>query len=190
MLQAGFTMRAFDEEWGNFEWDQDDHFEELWSKGEAGIDLDSFSQSPIVLEPDHYQSLFLIMGCLYSVGLIFLLWDILNNPLYELFDLMIAGLSSCLLVTIGNLFFLSTALWTPITYDTTQLWYYDTRYQDYNIKIPERTITTGFYEYDMKMLVKNRTTALAILWYGAVTSIIFIFLAMIRSLGKTHFLSM
>ena len=36
-------MRAFDKDWENFEWDQDDHFEDLWSKGEAGIDLGSYS---------------------------------------------------------------------------------------------------------------------------------------------------
>ena len=152
--------------------------------------LDSFSQSPIVLEPEHFQSLFMIMCCMHSVGLIFLLWDILTNPLFEFFELMIAGLFSCLLVTIGNLFFFSTAFWTAITYDTTERKYFDSSFQYDKIAIPGRTITTGYYDYDMKMLVNNRTVALATLWYGVVTSVVFIFLAMIRSLGKTHFLFM
>ena len=42
ILQAGFTIRSFDTDWENFEWDADDHMEELWRKGEAGFDLDSF----------------------------------------------------------------------------------------------------------------------------------------------------
>ena len=46
----------------------------------------------------------------------------------------------------------------------------------------------GEYEIDMEMLVKHRTVAVGILGYGAVTSFIFIFVAMMRSLGKTHFL--
>ena len=41
MLQAGFNIRSFDADWANFEWDQDDHMEELWEKGEAGVDFDS-----------------------------------------------------------------------------------------------------------------------------------------------------
>ena len=43
-FKAGFTVRSFDFKWDNFEWDQDDHMEELWSKGEAGLDLDSFRE--------------------------------------------------------------------------------------------------------------------------------------------------
>ena len=46
----------------------------------------------------------------------------------------------------------------------------------------------GYYEFDMEMLVKHKTVADGILGYGAVTSFIFIFVAMIRSLGKTHLL--
>ena len=46
----------------------------------------------------------------------------------------------------------------------------------------------GYYEFDMEMLVKHKTVAVGILGYGAVTSFIFIFVAMVRSLGKTHFL--
>ena len=40
-----------------------------------------------------------------------------------------------------------------------------------------------------EILVNNRMVAFAILAYGAVTSLIFIFVAMIRSLGKPNFLS-
>ena len=46
----------------------------------------------------------------------------------------------------------------------------------------------GYYEFDMEMLVKHKTVADGILGYGVVTSFIFIFVAMMRSLGKTHFL--
>ena len=51
-----------------------------------------------------------------------------------------------------------------------------------------KDILTGEYEIDMKILVNNKTVAFAILGYGAVTSFIFIFVAMMRSLGKTDFL--
>ena len=165
--------------WENFEWDADDHMEEMWSKGEAGFDLDSFSQSPLILEPDHFQSLFLIMGCLFSLGLIVLLWDILTNPNFGFYSLMLAGMSACLLITSANIFFFSTAFWTPITYDTEE------RKDKWgHIATPARTITTGYYEFDWEILVNNKTVAFAILGYGAVTSFIFIFLVMMRSLGK------
>ena len=88
---------------------------------------------------------------------------------------MIAGLSSCLLITFANLYFFSTALLTPITRESTV----GTRTFD---------ILTGEYEINMEMLVNNKVVAFAILGYGAVTSLIFIFIVMIRSLGKTHFL--
>ena len=125
LFQAGLTVRSFEADWENFEWDADDHMEELWNKGEAGLNLDSFSQSPLILEPDHFQCLFLIMGCLYSLGLIVLLWDILANPNFGFYSLMLSGLSACLLVTFGNLFFFSTVLWTPITFDTKKRIYFD-----------------------------------------------------------------
>ena len=37
ILQAGYTIRSFDGDWANLEWDQDDHFEELWGKGEGWV---------------------------------------------------------------------------------------------------------------------------------------------------------
>ena len=167
ILQAGFTVRSFEENWENFEWDQDAHFEELWEKGEAASD--SFSQSSLILEPDHFLCLFLIMGFINSVGLIFLLWDILENPKLKFLNLMLTGLSACLLITLFNLFLFSTALWKPITVDN-----------------GKGDIFTGEYEYDMEMLVNNKTVTFAILGYGAVTSFIFIFIAMMRSLGKNY----
>ena len=88
--------------------------EELWSKGEAGIDFDS---SPRIIEPDHFQCMFMIMGCIFSVQLIILLWDILTNPRLGFFKLMFAGLFACLLITVVNLYLFSTVLWTPITHD-------------------------------------------------------------------------
>ena len=161
--------------------------EELWRKGEAGFDLDSFSQSPLILEPNHFQCLFLIMGFLHSLGLIVLLWDILTNPNFGFYSLMLGGLCACLLVTFGNLFFFSTVLWTPTTYDTLERTYYDSVTRTNKIATPARTITTGYYEFDWEILVNNKTVALVILGYGAATSFIFIFLVMMRSLGKTHF---
>ena len=154
--------------------------EELWSKGEAGLDLDSFSQSPIILEPDHFQCLFLIMGFCMSLGLIVLLWDILANPSFGFLYTMLAGFLACLLITFANLFFFSTTLLKPITRDTEE------RKDKWgNIAIPARTISSGDYEYDIEILVNNETVALAILGYGAVTSFIFIFVAMMRSLGNS-----
>ena len=186
-LQAGLTLRSFDSKWENFEWDADDHMEELWRKGEAGFDLDSFSQSPLILEPDHFQCMFLIIGCIFSVQLIVLLWDILSSPRLGFFSLMFAGMFACLMITSVNLFFFSTSLWTPITYDTP-----DRKYNDSSVLffysrervVSGRAITTGEYEYDWKTLVKNKAVAFAILGYGAVTSFIFIFFTTIRSLGK------
>ena len=113
--------------------------EELWWKGEAGLDLDSFSQSQLILEPDHFQCLFLIMGSLNSLGLIVLLWDILANPNFGFFTLMILGLSACLLITSANIFFFSTALWTPIAFD-----------------YGKGDISTGVYEINMEILVNNK----------------------------------
>ena len=179
-------MRSFDTDWANFEWDQDDHMEELWEKGEAGEDFDS---SPRIIEPDHFQCLFLIIGVIHSVGLVVLLWDILTapptiqpldsvdpqsrkdqyDPNNQFYSLMLAGLSACLLFTLFNLFLSSTALWKPVTIDN-----------------GKGDIFTGEYEYDMEMLVNNKTVAFAILGYGAVTSFIFIFIAMMRSLGKNY----
>ena len=150
--------------------------EELWEKGEAGVDFDS---TPRIIEPEHFQCMFLIMGCIFSVQLIVLLWDILTNPNFGFYSLMILGLSACLLITFANLFFFSTAFWTPITYDTEE------RIDKWGFRAtPARTITTGYYEFDWETFANNKTVAFGILGYGAVTSFIFIFIAMMRSLGK------
>ena len=50
--------------------------EELWEKGEAGLELYSTSR---ILEPDHFQCMFLIMGFIFSLWLIAILLDILTN---------------------------------------------------------------------------------------------------------------
>ena len=95
---------------------------------------------------------------------------------------MIGGLSICFGVTAVNLFYFSIEFWIPVTFDTPEK-----KDKWGGIIIPTRTITTGEYKYDMDALAKNKTAAFAILGYGAVTSFIFIFIATIRSLGKTHF---
>ena len=102
---------------------------------------------------------------------------------------MFGGIFACLLLTSVNLYFFSTSLLTPITYDTEERRYY-TNNKERLIATPAWTISTGEYEYDMEALVRNKTYCLAILGYGAVTSFIFIFVAMMRSLGKNHFLLM
>ena len=146
----------------------------MYWRGE--VEPDSFVHSPSIIQPEHFQCLFLIMGFIMSLGLIVLLWDILTNPSFGFFKLMLAGLFACLLITFANLFFFSTALLRPITREAEVEGF--GRGQD---------ISTGDYEIDMKILLNNKTVAVAILGYGAVTSFIFIFLAMMRSLGKTHF---
>ena len=179
ILQTGFTVRSFGEDWENFEWNSDDHFEDLWRKGEAGVDLDSFSQSPLILEPDHFQSLFLIMGVKMSLGLVVLLWDILANSKIKFFTLMMSGLSACLLVTFTNLYFFSIILWTPVTSET-KIRMDNKGWHARHAKI----LTTGDYVYDMEKLGNNKNVAFAILGYGAVLSCVFILVAMMRSLGK------
>ena len=92
---------------------------------------------------------------------------------------MLCGLSVCLLITTVNLVFFSTAFWTPINQETEE------REDKWgNIATPAWTISTGYYEYDWQTLANNKTVAFAILGYGAVTSFVFIFLAMIKSLGN------
>ena len=162
--------------------------EELWEKGEAGVDFDS---SPRIIEPDHFQCMFLIMGFIHSLGLVVLLWDILTAPPTnhlldsvdpqsrldqsnqsdnQFYSLMSAGLFASLLVTLFNLFLFSTALWKPIIVDN-----------------GKGEIFMEDYEYDLEMLIKNKTAAFVILGFGVVTSFIFIFIAMMRSIGKTYF---
>ena len=138
----------------------------MWGKGEAGLEWDA---TPRVLEPDHFVCIFMITGFLLSIWLIVLLVDILTNEQFGFFKIMLAGLFGCVLVTSANLFLFSTSLLTADDDDGDRLF-------------------TGDYKYDMQILVKNKTVAVGILGYGAVTSFIFIFVAMMRSLGKTHFL--
>ena len=146
--------------------------EELWEKGEAGEDFDS---SPRIIEPDHFQCMFLIMGFMFSLWLFVLLLDILTNSRLGFFKLMLGGLLACALVTTVNIYFFSTSLWSPITVEKKTVF-------------RKVELFMGEYEYDKETFIKNETYCLAILGYGAVTSFIFIFVAMMRSLGKTHFL--
>ena len=172
----------------------------MWFKGEA--DVDSFGHSPTILEPDHFQCLFLIMGCFHSFGLIVLLWDILtapptnhlldsvdpqsrvdqSNPHYQFCSLMLAGLFACLLITFVNLFFFSTVFLIPITRETEER---REKKLAYNIASSAKTISTGDYEIDLEILKNNKSVAFAILGYGVIVSIIFIFIAMMKSLGKS-----
>ena len=136
-----------------------------------------------LIQPEHFQSTFLNMGVLFSIGLLVLLWDMLSNPYFGFYRLMFLGLSACLLITIGNLFFFSTVLWTPITRETEEKTY---ELLGENLTaIPSREIRTGEYEIDWEMFLKNKTVAIAMIWYGAVTSVIFIFVTMMRSLGNS-----
>ena len=112
ILQAGFTVRSF--EWENQEWDEDDHMKDLWWKDEMDPEFGVCN----LVRPEHFQGIFAFMGILYSVGLITILWDLLVNPSYKFCSLMIAGLVSCLLVTITNLILFSLVLVTPITYES------------------------------------------------------------------------
>ena len=52
----------------------------------------------------------------------------------------------------------------------------------------EKKISSGEYEYDMESLANNKNYAFNILEYGAVTSFLFIFVAMMRSLGNSFHL--
>ena len=140
----------------------------MWEKGEAGSDFDSTSR---VIEPDHFVCAFLIMGFVHSLALIVLLLDILTNSRMGFFKLMLGGLFACGLVTSVNLYFFDTSIWKAITVD-----------------YGRGELFTGEYAYDMEAFLRNATYCLAILGYGAVTSFIFIFVAMMRSLGKNHFL--
>ena len=130
-----------------------------------------------LVRPEHFQGIFAFMGILYSVGLIAILWDLLVNPSYKFCSLMIAGLVSCLLVTITNLILFSSVLVTPITYESYNPNTVIGRYQ-------YAEITTGEFELNFDKYKYNEIVALTIVGYGAVTSFIFIFIAMIRSLGK------
>ena len=128
------------------------------------------------------------MGFKMSLGLIVLLWDILANPKKKLYSLkikdsiMISGLSACLLITFANLFLFSTALWTPTYRETEQ------RLDKRNyIATTHWSISTGDSEFDMEKLGSNKMVAIAIIGYGGLLSIIFIFFAMLRAIGNSSF---
>ena len=127
--------------------------------------------------------MFLIMGFIFSLKLIVILVDILTNADFGFFKIMLGGLFACVLITSVNLFFFSTSLLTHITYDTPERRYMASDGFE-RTGTPARTISTGDYEFNMEILANNKTVALVILGYGAVTSFIFIFVAMMRSLGN------
>ena len=128
------------------------------------------------------------MGFKMSLGLIVLLWDILANPKKKLYSLkikdsiMISGLSACLLITFANLFFFSTAMWKPITRETN-----DRADNKGYVASTKKIISTGDYDFDMEKLGNNKTVGFAIIGYGALLSIIFIFVAMVRAIGNSSF---
>ena len=133
--------------------------------------------------PEHFQSVLGFIGILLSIGLTVALCDMLLNPNFGIYRLLIVGLTFCLLITMVNLASASTVLLRAVTRDTPQ----KTNKWDDAIKIPARTIRTGDYDYDWEMLVDNQIVAAAIIGFGAVLSVIFIFLTMMRSLGKGQF---
>ena len=124
-----------------------------------------------VIEPDHFQGLFLIMGCFVTLWLLVLLWDMLNNSNFGFFKLMIPGLFACSVFTAANSYCFATTLSKPKTVD----------YGKGEIFLDDD-------ELNVEKFVKHRTVALAILGYGAVTSVIFIFIGLMRSIGKDHFI--
>ena len=95
---------------------------------------------------------------------------------------MISGLSACLLITVVNFFFFSTALWKPITRETKDR--ADNKGYEASSK---KIISTGEYDFDMEKLGNNKTVGFAIIGYGALLSIIFIFVAMVRAIGNSSF---
>ena len=135
-------------------------------------DLFLKDEMQFLVQPEHFQSIFGFIGILYSIGLVVALCDIFLNPNFGLYRLMIVGLTFCFLITIVNLVMASTVLWRAVIRDTPNA----------------KTIRTGEYEYNWEMLVDNQRVAAGIIGFGAVLSIIFIFLTMMRSLGNNSFL--
>ena len=133
--------------------------------------------------PEHFQSVLGFIGILLSIGLVVTLWDMLLNSNFGIYRLMIFGLTFCLLVTMVNLASASTVLLRPVTRNTPETW---NKWKN-AMKIPARTIRTGDFEYDWEMLVDNQMVAAAILGFGFVLSVFFIFLTMMRSLGIINF---
>ena len=132
-------------------------------------DLLNKDELEFLVLPEHFQSVLGFIGILLSIGLVVALCDIFLNPNFGVYRLMIVGLTFCFLITIVNLAMASTVLWRAVTRETPN----------------EKTIRTGEYEYDWEMLVDNQRVAAAIIGFGAVLSVIFIFLTMMRSLGRS-----
>ena len=137
--------------------------------------------------PEHFQSVLGFIGILLSIGLTVALYDMLLNPNFGIYRLLIFGLTFCLLITMVNLASASTVLLRPVT---REIYPEKTNKWDDAIKTPARTIRTGDYEYNREMLVDNQIVAAAILGFGFVLSVIFIFLTMIRSIGNSFLLKM
>ena len=86
--------------------------------------------------------------------LVIALWELLNNEKFKFVWLMAAGLFACFYTTCCNLFFFSTVL---ATFD---------------------------YGIDRSVLVSNKEVPMVILGFGTVTSVVFLFIAMIKTIGK------
>ena len=82
------------------------------------------------------------------------LWELLNNESFKFVWLMATGLFACFYVTCCNLFFFSTVL---VNFD---------------------------YEINRSLLESNKEVPMAILGFGLVTSVLFLFIAMIKTLGN------
>ena len=80
--------------------------------------------------------------------------DFTNNDSFKFVWLMAAGLFGCFYVTCCNLFFFSTVL---VNFD---------------------------YEINRSLLESNKEVPMAILAFGTVTSVGFLFIAMIKTLGN------
>ena len=86
--------------------------------------------------------------------LVIALWELLNNESYKFVWLMVAGLFACFYVTCCNLFFFSTVL---VNFD---------------------------YEINRSLLESNKEVPMAILAFGTVASVGFLFIATIKTLGN------
>ena len=81
------------------------------------------------------------------------LWELLNNESFKFVWLMAAGLFACFHVTCCNLFFFSTVL---VNFD---------------------------FEINRSLLESNKEVPMVILGFGLITSVLFLFIAMIKTLG-------
>ena len=86
--------------------------------------------------------------------LVIALWELLNNEVFKFVWLMGTGLFACFYVTCCNLFFFSTVL--------------------VNLN----------YEINYSLLESNKEVPMAILGFGILTSVGFLFIAMMKTLGN------